>query len=138
MLVDPDEHVNVFTYLLGEGGSRRSLIMHGEHTRCADFRERVAVGQPAHYRFSVPDSNYASQEFLIVRFLEPLLILAKEVEPGRFFLLSEEEDQVSIMKKRALIYAIVFVLPFVVIAPRMFNATKRNHRPQQMINTARV
>ena len=34
------------------------------------------------------------QEFLLVRFLEPLLVLAKEAEKGRFVLLSEDEDEV--------------------------------------------
>ncbi|CAN0278448.1 unnamed protein product [Ascophyllum nodosum] len=33
------------------------------------------------------------EEFLLVRFLEPLLLLAKEKEPGRFVLLNDEEDE---------------------------------------------
>ncbi|CAM9792994.1 unnamed protein product [Scytosiphon promiscuus] len=36
------------------------------------------------------------EEFLIVRFLEPILILAKEQTPGKYFLVDEEEEQDAI------------------------------------------
>ncbi len=35
-----------------------------------------------------------AQEFLIVRFLEPILVLAKEKSPGKYVLIDEEEEQV--------------------------------------------
>ncbi|CAN0211928.1 unnamed protein product [Pylaiella littoralis] len=36
------------------------------------------------------------EEFLMVRFLEPILILAKEREPGKYVLIDEEEEQDAI------------------------------------------
>eukprot|EP00903_Cladosiphon_okamuranus_P009836 g9349.t1 len=36
------------------------------------------------------------EEFLIVRFLEPILILAKEQAPGKYMLIDEEEEQDAI------------------------------------------
>eukprot|EP00752_Nemacystus_decipiens_P004488 g4098.t1 len=36
------------------------------------------------------------EEFLIVRFLEPILILAKEQAPGKYMLIDEEEEQDTI------------------------------------------
>lgn len=38
--------------------------------------------------------SFLKQEFLIVRFLEPILILAKEQAPGKYMLIDEEEEQV--------------------------------------------
>lgn len=38
----------------------------------------------------------SKQEFLIVRFLEPILILAKEHAAGKYMLIDEEEEQVGL------------------------------------------
>ena len=54
----------------------------------------LPVPLPGSYVLMPPCDFALAQEFLLVRFLEPLLVLAKEAENGRFVLLNEDEDQV--------------------------------------------
>lgn len=46
-------------------------------------------------RFHAKKLFRITQEFLLVRFMEPLLVLSRETEDGRFVLVDEEEDEVS-------------------------------------------